>query len=83
MIYSISILRSAQKELGKLPQDIFKRVCDDIRYLAQNPRPIGCKKLIARKGWRIRVGSYRVIYEMDDKHKTVLILHIGHRRDIY
>ncbi len=83
MSYSVSILRGAQKELAKLPQNIFERICVEIRHLAQNPRPIGCKKLIAREGWRIRIGTYRVIYEIHDKNKTVLILHIGHRRDVY
>ena len=51
--------------------------------LAKNPRPPGCKKLIARDGWRIRVGKYRIIYEIDDKEKVITVLHIGLRRDIY
>jgi mRNA interferase RelE/StbE len=83
MSYTVSILRRAQRELEALPNDIYEGIRDAIRALADNPRPPGCSKLVEREGWRIRVGDYRVIYEIDDKSKTVLILHVGHRRDIY
>ena len=46
-------------------------------------RPTGCLKLIGRDGWRIRVGVYRVIYQIDDQEKKIVILDFGHRRDIY
>ena len=83
MNYAVSILRRAQKELGQLSSPSFERVCDAIRLLAGNPRPPGCRKLVGRDGWRIRVGDYRVIYQIDDSARTVLVLHVGHRRDIY
>lgn len=83
MSYSISILRRAQKELEDLPGDAYERVKEGIRTLAEDPRPIGCLKLTNREGWRIRIGSYRVIYEIDDEQSTITILQIGHRRDIY
>ena len=83
MRYTLFILPRAQKELSKLPHDAFERSCDAIRALAQEPRPRGCDKLTGRDGWRIRVGDYRVIYEIDDAHQTITILHIGHRRDVY
>ena len=83
MDYTIFILRRAQKELAQLSGRAYRRVCDAIRALAQNPRPSGCRKLTAREGWRIRVGNYRVIYEIDDRQQTVTILHVGHRRDVY
>jgi mRNA interferase RelE/StbE len=83
MNYAVSILRRAQKELGQLSSPSFERVCDAIRSLAGNPRPPGCRKLVGRDGWRIRVGDYRVIYAIDDPARTVLVLHVGHRRDIY
>jgi len=66
MKYTISILRRAQKEFAKLPAHIQSGVNDAILSLAQNPRPAGCKKLHGRAGWRIRVGEYRVIYDIDD-----------------
>jgi mRNA interferase RelE/StbE len=83
MSYTISILRRAQKELAQLPSGAYERVRDAIRALAQDPRPLGCLKLTGREGWRIRVGDYRVIYELDDKQRVVIILHVGHRRDVY
>lgn len=83
MNYTILILRRAQKELANLPSGVYERVRDAIRALAQNPRPMGCLKLVGREGWRIRVENYRVIYEIDDEQRTVTILHIGHRRDVY
>lgn len=83
MIYAITILRRAQKELADLPEESYIRVRDAVRQLAGQPRPRGSKKLAARTGWRIRVGSYRVVYEIDDHNHLVTIMHIGHRRDVY
>ena len=83
MSYTISILRRAQKELVQLPGGVYEQVRDAIRNLTHAPRPPGCMKLTARPGWRLRVGDYRLIYEIDDKNQSILILHIGHRRDIY
>ncbi|MDI6783404.1 MAG: type II toxin-antitoxin system RelE/ParE family toxin [bacterium] len=83
MNYTLFILRGAQKELSTLPLDIYPRVKQAIFALSMNPRPTRCRKLTGRNGWRIKVGNYRVIYEFDDKKKSVLILHIGHRRDVY
>ncbi|MDQ1525311.1 MAG: mRNA interferase RelE/StbE [Pyrinomonadaceae bacterium] len=83
MTYRISVLRRAQKELEQLPAEHYQRVRDAIRHLASNPRPTGCLKLTGREGWRIRVGVYRVIYEIDDNQQSVTVLNVGHRRDIY
>ena len=83
MNYSIFILRRAQKELAQLPNMAYKRTKNAIHKLAENPRPRGCRKLSGRDGWRIRVGDYRVIYEIDDIQQTVTVLHFGHRRDVY
>lgn len=83
MTYTVLILRRAQKELEHLPHGAYERVRDAIRALAPEPRPHGCAKLTGRDGWRIRVGDYRVIYEIDDAQHTVTVFHIGHRRDVY
>lgn len=83
MSYTISITRRAQQELARLPTKEYEHVRDTIAALARNPRPRGCLKLTAREGWRIRVGKYRVIYEIDDKQRTVVVLHVGLRRDVY
>ena len=83
MIYRVTILRRAQKELGALAGEAYTRVRDAIVALAEDPRPPGCLKLTGRDGWRIRIGDYRVVYEIDDSGRTVTVLHVGHRRDVY
>jgi mRNA interferase RelE/StbE len=83
MSYQVLILRRAQKELADLPAGDYTRIRDEIVALGQNPRPLGCRKLVGREGWRIRVGDHRVIYEIADKQQAVTVLHIGHRRDVY
>jgi mRNA interferase RelE/StbE len=83
MSYRVSITRKAQKELANLQIEDYESVKNNIKDLTNLPRPQGCKKLTGRDGWRIRVGDYRVIYEIDDKEKIVTVLHIGHRREIY
>ncbi len=83
MSYRVSVLRRALKELEQLPTEHYERVRDAISHLASEPRPTGCLKLTGREGLRIRVGVYRVIYEIDDRQQSVTILNVGHRRDIY
>lgn len=83
MSYSLSILRRAQKEMAQLPATVYDRVRDAIRGLSIQPRPPGSRKLTGREGWRIRVGDYRIIYEIDDSLRQVTVLDIGNRRDIY
>ena len=83
MSYSIQILRRAQKELAQLPKGEYERIKGAVQNLANDPRPAGCKKLTAREGWRIRVGDYRVIDEIDDAKQELTVLHVGHRRDVY
>jgi mRNA interferase RelE/StbE len=83
MGYSITILKRAQKELADLPKDEYFRVRDAIRCLGTDPKPHGCLKLSGRSGWRIRIGDYRVIYEIDDVQKKVTVVHVGDRKDVY
>jgi len=83
MLYSVVILRRAQKELAALPASAYADVRDAIRSLAQEARPLGCRKLTGRDGWRIRVGDFRIVYDVDDTQRTVTVLHVGHRRDVY
>lgn len=83
MKYSLLILRRAQKELASLDKTEYERVRNAVFLLVENPRPNYCKKLVERDGWRIRVGNYRVIYEIDDVKQEITVLHIGHRRDVY
>ena len=66
VIYRILILRRAQKELAGLASEQYERVKNAIQSLGAKPRPSGSRKLVGREGWRIRVGDYRVVYDIDD-----------------
>ena len=81
--YALLILPRAARALGKLPRDDYLRIRDACRSLEGNPRPRGARKLAGRTGIRLRVGRYRVVYEVDDSARALTILDIGHRRDIY
>jgi mRNA interferase RelE/StbE len=83
MKYSLFILPRAHKELAALGETDYQKTKEAIFRLADNPRPSGCSKLVGREGWKMRVGSYRVIYEINDQKKEILVLHVGHRRDVY
>lgn len=82
-MYRIGILPRARKALGRLPEETYVRILAAIQALANNPRPPGCAKLTNRDAWRIRIGGYRVIYEIDDTQQVVTVLEVGHRRDVY
>jgi mRNA interferase RelE/StbE len=82
--YEGLLSKTARKQLSTLPLFIHNKIIEDISGLSKTPRPAGCKKLKGLKNaWRIRVGDYRVIYEIEDKVLRILIIVIGHRRDIY
>jgi mRNA interferase RelE/StbE len=82
--YSVRFVRSARKELEELDNATLSRVFAQIESLATVPRPPGCKKLRgAQDLWRIRIGRYRVVYEVDDRTRVVEIRAVGDRKDVY
>lgn len=83
MSYQVILPKSAQKELDRLPDEIAERILGALAVLKTQPRPRGCKKLRGENAWRIRVGDYRVIYEIHDKVLQVIVVTIGHRREVY
>jgi mRNA interferase RelE/StbE len=83
MTYAVEILRPAQRQLAKIDRQAQGHIIDSIRDLATDPRPSGCKKLSGRPAWRIRVGDYRVIYEIHDKELVIVIVTLGNRKDVY
>ena len=82
-MYRVRLERRAEKELKGLHPVDRRRVLVAIRVLRDDPRPPKCKKLQRVGAWRIRVGDYRVVYDIDDEEKTVTVLRIGHRKDVY
>lgn len=82
--YSISIGRTAQKELEKLDIGIVNRIFPKIEALANTPYPQGCIKIQGQDNlWRIRVGDYRVIYSVLEANKLIDIIAVRHRKDAY
>jgi mRNA interferase RelE/StbE len=83
MRYRVVLPKSVQKIMDRLPDEIVKRILVRLAGLETNPRPPDVKKLKGRNAWRIRVGEYRVIYEIHDRELRVLVITIGHRGDVY
>lgn len=84
MTYQIQVAPAAARQLRKLDPPTRRRVQAAIELLAEDPRPAGAKKLVGGQGeWRVRTGDYRVVYEIHDQVLLVLVLAVGHRRDIY
>ena len=83
-MYEVYLERAAENDLKRLPTTTFQRIIPQIRALAENPRPSGCRKLAGSKNdWRIRIGDHRVLYEIDEKVKAVRIMRVRHRREAY
>ncbi len=82
-MYQLSLNNSVQKQLDKISYNEVKRISSKLLQLTHNPRPAGCKKLHSEKGYRMRIGDYRILYEIDDRRKTVTIFKIAHRKDVY
>ncbi len=82
-MYKIELRRKAQRSLDKLPKGDFDAILDAVKGLANSPRPKGVEKIKSAGLWRLRQGDYRIVYSVDDGKKTVTVLRIGHRREIY
>ena len=81
--YSLDIKRSAARELAGLPKQDRARIITRIQALAHEPRPAGCEKLSGQERYRIRQGDYRILYEIHDDGLIVMVVKIGHRREVY
>ncbi len=69
--------------MSKISDPYYSNIKEAIKKLTENPRPRGCKKLKGRPSYRIRVGAYRIIYEVFDNELTVDVITIGYRKDVY
>jgi mRNA interferase RelE/StbE len=75
--------RRAEREYGRLSGEILRRVSAAIDSLASEPRPRGATKLAGRGDYRVRVGDWRVVYEVDDSRRRVVVIRVAHRSDVY
>ncbi|MEW6305771.1 MAG: type II toxin-antitoxin system RelE/ParE family toxin [Verrucomicrobiota bacterium] len=83
-MYRVLLERAAEKDLSRLSSEVHDRVIAAIQALANNPRPPGCRKLAGTKSdWRIRVGDYRIVYEIADEIRVVRVNRVRHRREVY
>lgn len=83
LLYEIIIPKSVQKELDNISDLFYSRIASKILELEKNPRPAGCLKLSDSDEYRLRVGAFRILYEIDDKTKLVIIYKIEHRKEVY
>jgi mRNA interferase RelE/StbE len=83
-MYQVFVERTAEKDLERLSSSARPKIVAAIKSLGETPRPPGCRKLVgAQNDWRIRVGDYRVVYEIADAIRIVRINRIRHRKDVY
>jgi mRNA interferase RelE/StbE len=82
-MYRVEIKNSVYKQISRLAPDIGERLLVKALALANNPRPPGCKKLVARNEWRISVNDWRIIYEIHDKVLIVVVVRVTHRSIAY
>lgn len=83
-MYEVWLERRAERDLHRLPEDIYARVVSALKALGENPRPSGVRKISSsRSDWRLRIGNWRVVYEIDDKAKAVRVFRVRHRREAY
>lgn len=84
MSYSIVVPKSVQKQLDRLPDQVYHRILKKIRLLAEDPRPAGALKLKGIEAeYRIRIGDYRLRYKVDDDQQVVILGRCQHRKNIY
>ena len=81
--YRVFIKPSAVKELESVPRKDRVRLARKIQSLASEPRPAGCEKLSGMERYRIRQGKYRIVYEIQDDRLVVIVVKVGHRREVY
>ncbi len=83
-MHEIYLERTAEKDLRKLDKTIFKRIIIRIKELSKNPHPRGCKKIVgSQNDWRIRIGEYRIIYEIDESSKKIMVMRVKPRGSVY
>lgn len=83
-MYTLLLKSSAERDLRRLSRSLLERIHARLLSLRDDPRPHGARKLAGnREGWRVRVGDYRVLYQIDDAEQTVTVVRIKHRREVY
>lgn len=82
-IYEVEFKPSSLKELKKLPKNISLRILKSIDKLSANPRVGNVRPMVGIKSWRLKIGEYRVVYDINDNKLLVLIIRVRYRKDVY
>ncbi len=82
-MYRVDLRSRAEKDIEALPSAINRRILEMIARLSTEPRPNGVQKLAADGGYRVRVGDYRIVYEIADAAQVVTVTRVRHRRGVY
>ena len=82
-MYSVRVLRRAVRDIASLPKEYTRLVSQHIDGLEENPRPPDSKRLRGRRDYSLRVGAYRILYDIDDQAQTVTVYRVRHRREAY
>jgi len=82
--YQVNWRRSTKKDLRRISPLEVAKIVETVQTLSVEPRPLGCKKMVGSEcAYRLRVGDYRIIYEVYDDTIIIEVIKIGHRRDVY
>ena len=81
--FDVRVVPSVRKDLRGIPKNVVRRILDAIEGLSANPRPPGCKKLTSTNLYRLRSGSYRIVYEINEAEVVVIVVKVGHRKEVY
>jgi mRNA interferase RelE/StbE len=81
--YRLVVRASVAKDLRGIPKKDVSRILDSLKSLSEEPRPPGSEKLSGQERYRIRLGAYRILYEIDDTDTCVVAVKVGHRKDVY
>jgi mRNA interferase RelE/StbE len=81
--YRLTFRKSVAKDLRSIPPNDLSRMLKRIEALGDNPRPMGSEKLSGQERYRVRQGVYRIVYEIQDEALVIIVVKVGHRRDVY
>jgi mRNA interferase RelE/StbE len=81
--YRLTFRKSVAKDLRSIPPNDLSRILKRIEALADDPRPMGSEKLSGQERYRVRQGVYRIVYEIQDEELVIIVVKVGHRREVY
>ena len=81
--YRLTFKKSVAKDLRLIPKGDVRRILKRIEAFAEDPRPMGCEKLSGQERFRVRQGVYRIVYEIQDEELVIVVVKVGHRREVY